>query len=138
VDWGEVGMKAGWTIARIIYGLFFLATGMWILVSITTGLLSAPVQPTRAAADFMHALDEARFVDPLLAVSFVLGGGALLFDRSAPLGLILLAPPVVVILGFHLFLSGQILWGPFVAAWFLAFAWRYRRAFVPLWTHRSE
>src|SRR4051794_27956383 len=129
-------VKAGWSIARIVYGLFFLATGVWILVALTTGMLGAPVQPTRAAADFMRALDEARFVTPLLAITFTLGGGSLLFTRTAPLGLVLLAPPVAVILGFHLFLSGQFIWGPIVATYFLALAWHFRAAFVPLWTHR--
>lgn len=127
-------MRAAWSTARIIYGLFFLATGIWILVSITTGLLSEPVQPTPAAADFMRALDEARFVNPLLGLSFILGGGSLLFDRSTPLGLMLLAPSIVVILGFHLFLSGQFIWGTMVAAWFLALAWRYRRTYLLLWS----
>jgi hypothetical protein len=54
------------------------------------------------------------------------------------LGLVLLAPSVAVILGFHLFLSGQYLWGPFVAAWFALLAWRYRRRFAPLWSRSSE
>src|SRR3954468_19168754 len=76
-------------------------------VALETGMLGGPGQPTRPAADFMRALDEARFVTPLLAITFTVGGGSLLFARTAPLGLVLLAPPVAVILGFHLFLSGQ-------------------------------
>jgi len=131
-------MKAAWSILRIVYGLFFLATGVWILVSVTTGILKPPVQPTQAAADFMQALDAALFVNPVLGASFVFGGGCLIFGRSAPLGLILLAPSVVVILGFHLFLSGQAAVGLIVATCFLLLAWRYRGAFVPLWTHRPE
>jgi hypothetical protein len=127
-------MRAAWTAGRMVYGAFFLATGIWILVFVATGLLPAPTQPTPEAAAFMAALSRARFVDPMIALSFVAGGGCLLLDRTAPLGLVLLAPPVAVILGFHLFLSGQYLWGPFVAAWFALLAWRYRRRFAALWS----
>jgi putative oxidoreductase len=131
------GAERGWAVARGVYGLFFAGTGCWIFVAMATGLLSAPVQPTPEAAAFMRALGEARFVDPLLASSFLLGGGLLLFDRTAPAGLALLAPSVAVILLFHLFLSGQYVWGPFVALWFLILAWHYRRAFLALCTHSA-
>jgi hypothetical protein len=130
-------MRHGWAVARTIYGLFFLTTGLWILLSVTTGIVGAPVQPTPQAAAFMKALDQAGFIDPLLAISYMIGGGSLLFERTAPLGLVLLAPSVAVILGFHLFLSGQYLWGPFVAACFMLLAWRYRRSFEPLWTRSA-
>jgi len=125
-----------WAAARILYALFFLATGIWILISVSTGALGAPVQPTREAAEFMQALANARFVDPLMAASFVAGGASLLFDRTAPLGIVLLAPSVAVILFFHLFLSGQYVWGPVVAGYLLLLAWRYRSAFLSLWTYR--
>ncbi len=126
-------MKHGWRLLRVIYGAFFLATGLWMLVSLL-GFGNPPEQPTKAAAEFMQALTNARFVDPLLALSFISGGGLLLLNRTAPLGLLILAPSVVVILFFHLVLSGQYFWGPFIAAYFLLLAWRYRRAFVSLWT----
>jgi hypothetical protein len=128
----------GWAWARAIYGLFFAATGAWILVSVTTRLLPAPAQLTRDAAAFMQALADARFIDPLLALSFILGGGLLLCYRTAPAGLVMLAPSLAIILFFHLFLTGQYLWGAFVAAWFLLLAWYYRRAFVDLWSYSHE
>ena len=123
-----------WVVLRVIYGAFFMAMGLWALAS-AVGVAQAPEQPTRSAADFMQALADARFIDPLLGLSFVAGGGLLLLRRTAPLGLVLLAPSVVVILFFHLFLSGQYIWGTFVAAYFLLLAWRHRRAFAPLWSY---
>jgi hypothetical protein len=122
-----------WSALRLLYAAFFLLTGIWILVSVTTGLTSPPPQPTRAAADFMRALGATGFMDPLLGLSFVFGGGALLFHRTAPLGLVVLAPSVTVILLFHLRLSGQIAVGLVVAGLFPALAWRYRRALASLW-----
>lgn len=125
-------MKQGWRLLRVIYGAFFLAVGISALASVF-GYGNPPEQPTKPATEFMQALSNARFVDPLLALSFMGGGGLLLFNRTAPLGLLMLAPSVVVILFFHLVLSGQYFWGTFVAAYFLLLGWRYRRAFVPLW-----
>lgn len=119
---------------RWLYGLFFLLNGMWILVSLTTGLTGPPPQPTPAAAAFMDALGASGFMDPLLACCFLLGGGALLLDRTAPLGLVILAPAVAVIFLFHLLLSHQWPVGATVAAIYLALAWFYRARLRCLWT----
>ncbi len=116
-------MNQGWRLIRIIYGAFFFALGLWALASVF-GYGTPPDQPTKPAAEFIQALSNARFVDPLLALSFIAGGGLLLLNRTAPLGLLLLAPSVVVILFFHLVLSGQYVWGTFVAAYFLVLSWR--------------
>ncbi len=123
-----------WLVLRVIYGVFFAAMGTLALAS-SIGLATPPEQPTRAAGKLTTALTDTGFIDPLLGLSFLAGGGLLLFSRTAPLGLVLLAPSVVVILFFHLVLSGQYIWGPFVAAYFLLLVWHYRRAFVPLWSY---
>ena len=123
-----------WATLRIAYGLFFLATGMFIIVATTTGMLAAPVQPTAPAQALTDALDASGFMDPLLAAAYVAGGGALLFNRSAPLGIVILAGPVAVILFFHLALSGQYIWGPFIAGTLAALAWHYRLRLETLWT----
>jgi hypothetical protein len=127
-----------WTAIRWIYGLFFLLTGIWIALSVTTDLTSPPDQPTSSAAAFMDALSASGFMDQVLAISFVGGGALLLFNRTAPAGLLILAPPVTVILLFHLMLSGQAVVGVVVAAVFVALAWHYRRAFAPLWTWQVD
>ena len=121
-----------WTGFRIVFGLFFLSMGLWA-VSSAFGFVSPPQQPTKAAADFSDALTKTGFMDPLLGASFIFGGTALTLRRSAPLGIVMLAPSVAVILLFHLFLTGQYIWGSFVAAYFLALAWHHRGRLVPLW-----
>ena len=123
-----------WAILRVAYGLFFLATGAFILVATTTGLMASPVQPTASAQALTDALDATGFMDPLLAAAYIAGGGALLFNRSAPLGIVILAGPVAVILFFHLVLSGQYIWGPLVAAALAALAWHDRSRLETLWT----
>ena len=86
----------------------------------------------------MRALSASGFMDQLLAVCFVTGGGSLLFNRTAPAGLVILAPATTVILLFHLMLSGQTIVGVIVAGIFLALAWHYRSAFQPLWNWRAD
>lgn len=50
-----------------------------------------------ASASFQHALAETGFVDPALAITYVTSTSALCFDRTAPLGVVLLAPIRVII-----------------------------------------
>ncbi|HSQ94669.1 MAG TPA: hypothetical protein VLM18_01040 [Croceibacterium sp.] len=97
-------------------------------------MLPALVQPTASAQEFTDALSASGFIEPLLAAAYGAGGGVLLFDRSAPLGIVTLAGPVAVILFFHLTLSGQYIWGPAVAATLAALAWHYRLRLETLWS----
>jgi hypothetical protein len=125
--WGEdVSSRLAWIALRWLYGLFFLLTGLWIIVAVTTGLIGPPPQPNARAAAFMQALSASGFMDPLLGLSFIFGGGALLWRRTAPLGLVILAPSVAVILLFHLVLSGQVPVGLIVAGLLLALMWHER------------
>ncbi|MBA2467753.1 MAG: hypothetical protein H0V46_09170 [Sphingomonas sp.] len=120
-------------ILRVVYGLFFLAIGVAVLVWLLTGLGSPPTQPNAEAQAFTDALTRSRIIDPLLAISYVVGGAALLRDRTAPLGLVLLAPSVLVIALFHLVLSGQWLIGLVVALVFAVLAFASRRRLSTLW-----
>lgn len=123
------------TAARWIFGLFYAATGLAIASHVVFGIGSPPPQPTVAAGAFTQALTQSGFIDPLVAVTYIVGGAALLRDRTAPLGIVVLAPAVSVIFCFHLMLSGQWIWGPLNLLWLLALAYAYRSAFVPLWNH---
>jgi len=124
----QILLKAG----RWIFGGFYAAVGVWIALSLL-GSASPPPQPTPAAAAFAAALTASGFVDPLLAFDYVVGGLALFARRSAPLGIVLLAPAVVVIFLFHINLSGQWLWGTVNLIWLAALAWGFRAAFSSLW-----
>jgi hypothetical protein len=101
------------------------------------GLSSMPnfeISPQNAA--FQGALMVTGFIVPILAVTYVVAGGLMLFKRTAPLGIVLLAPFVLVILFTHLFLNGRPAWGIMHACFLLLFAWQFRSAFVPLWSYK--
>lgn len=124
-----------YTAARWIFALFYFMTGIAITLFTVFGIGSPPSQPTQAAGAFAEALTASRFIDPLCAVAYILGGGALMMRRTVPLGIILLAPVVVVIFCFHMVLSGQWFWGTLNLLWLAALAWPCRVAFAPLWTY---
>jgi hypothetical protein len=122
------------TVLRILYALFFLRTGLFVAAFVLFGLGSEPPRLNAGAQAFADALTRSKIIDPLIALSYLAGGAALLFRRTAPLGLILLGPPVVVIVAFHLVLDS--LWGValVVAAIYALLASDSRARFRPLWT----
>src|SRR4051812_22379739 len=89
------------TAARWLFALLYFGTGVVIALSLL-GLVSPLQQPTGPASAFPAALTQSRFIDPLLSLCFLLGGGALALSRTAPLGVVVLAPAVVIIFCFHL------------------------------------
>lgn len=121
-------------IGRWIFGVFYGATGVWVVV---TTLLrgEGPAQRTPEAAALMDAIMKSGFMSYLIAASYIAGGFALLWRRTAPLGAALLAPPVAVIFLFHLTLSGQWIWGTLNALWLAALLWNYRSAYASMWRH---
>jgi|SRR5580765_6592726 len=80
-------------------------------------LMAMPEGTTPASSAFFAALHASGFMLPLLSLSFLIGGLLLLLDRTAPLGMILLAPPIVVIPLYNALLERQpFTSGPFVVA----------------------
>ena len=126
-----------WRTARLLYGGYFLFVAGMVVRMLWFG---GPMvhEPTAAAKAFSDAMSATGFLNPLLMVDYALGGGALLFRRTAPLGLALLAPPVCVIFLFHLRLTGDVAWGGGWALAWAALAWRYRAGFAGLWTYGAE
>jgi hypothetical protein len=121
------------TVARWIFSLWYLASGgMWLIThALGRGIVHHEIAP--GAVAFQMALAQSRFMEPLLALTCLLGGAALLVRRTSPLGIVILSPVVVVIFLFHLVLSGNWVWGALNLVWFAALAWTCRRAFTPLW-----
>lgn len=120
------------SVFRIAYGGFFLVVGLYGGYSVFSGGGNPFAPDPGPAADFQNALEATGFVVPLMLACYVIGGTALLFSRTAPLGIILLAPFVAVIVFYHLFLGGSALWAGLWGAGLLLLAWRYRDAFTPL------
>ena len=120
-------MRTATLIARLLLGLIFVVFGL-------NGFLHFVPQPEmpQAAIAFFGGLAAATYMLPLLFATQVVGG-VLLLVGMVPLGLVLLAPVIVNIVGFHLFVSPNGLGlALVVAALELVLAWTHRGAFRPL------
>jgi uncharacterized membrane protein YphA (DoxX/SURF4 family) len=115
-------------IARVLLGLVFFVFGL-------NGFLRFMPNPppTPAAGAFFGALFATHYMFFLIFGAQVLGGALLLIGVAVPFALVLLAPLVVNIVFFHIFLSPDLL--PLaltVTAFEVFLAWYYRAAFAPL------
>ncbi len=125
----------GWRLARWAYGFFYVASGLH-MGAVKAGLLPVPdFHHTEAGAAFHRAMTATGFLDPSIALGYVIGGFCLLRLRTAPLGVVLLAPLVLVIFLFNLLLSPTWPWGTAHLLWLLVLAWHLRPAFTPLWRY---
>lgn len=122
-----------WTAARWLYAAFWIAMGALVLYAIGTGLPNPIRQPTPEAQAFHDAMDAWPALGLANGSAYLAGGLLVLFRRTTPLGLALLAPAVTVILLFHLTLSGQYAVGLVFAAYTGALMWRERAAYASLW-----
>jgi len=122
--------------ARVLLGLVFFGFGV-------NGLLHLLPLPSGdgAAEAFIHGLTASRYFFPLLFVTYLLTGAALLTGRFVPLALTVLAPIIVNIIAIHLFLpssGGEVFLTLLVAALEIFLAWFYRATFRPLLRARYE
>ena len=121
------------TAARLFLGLVFTVFGLNFFLH----FLPMGAAPPRAAS-FAAALFASGYFFPLLKTTEVVAGLLLLGGRFVPLALAVLAPIVINIVGFHLFLapSGVALALAILAAE-LYLAWTYRAAFAPMLRART-
>jgi uncharacterized membrane protein YphA (DoxX/SURF4 family) len=121
------------TAGRLFLGLVFTVFGLNFFLH----FLPTPAPPPGAAA-FAGALFASVYLFPLLKTIEVVAGLLLLTGRFVPLSLAVLAPIIVNIVGFHLFLapSGTPLALAVLAAE-LYLAWTYRAAFAPMLRART-
>jgi putative oxidoreductase len=116
------------TAARLFLGLVFTVFGLNFFLH----FLPMPAAPPRAAA-FAGALFASGYLFPLLKATEVVGGLLLLGGLFVPLALAVLAPIIINIVGFHLFLEPSGLPLPLVLlAAELYLAWSYRSVFAPM------
>ena len=116
------------TAARLFLGLVFTVFGLNFFLH----FLPTPPEPPRALA-FAGALFGSGYLFPLLKSIEVAAGLLLLGGLFVPLALALLAPVVVNIVAFHLFLAPAGLPIPLaVLAAEIYLAWTYRAAFAPM------
>ncbi|HEX6271592.1 MAG TPA: DoxX family protein [Polyangiaceae bacterium] len=122
------------TAARLTLGLVFTVFGL-------NGFLHFLPQPPAApeAAAFGGALAATGYMFPLIKGTELVAGLLLLAGRAVPFALTLLAPIVVNIVAFHLFLdpAGSAL-GLATLALGLYLAWTERAVFAPLFASRAR
>lgn len=121
-------MSKAVTAARIVLGLVFFVFGL-------NGFLHFLPQPPMSGppAVFVGALIGSGYEFALIKGTEVAVGALLLAGRFVPLALAVLAPVIVNILAFHLFLAPSGLAIPVVAlALELFLAYSYRSAFRPM------
>ncbi len=121
-------MRIAVIVVRVLLGLLFFVFGL-------NGFLHFMPNPppTPAAGAFFGALIATHYMFFLIFGTQVVGGALLLIGVAVPFALVLLAPVVVNILFFHIFLSPDLLpMALLVAALELFLAWYYRAAFAPL------
>jgi len=126
------------TIIRWIYAAFFFLIGAQSLLVIA-GILPAsefPGSPETKA--FTEAIFATGFIGPIMSITYVASGMLMLFNRTAPLGIVLLAPFVVVILFTHLMLNGSPVFGILLAAILGLLAWQFRDAYQPMWNYQNS
>jgi uncharacterized membrane protein YphA (DoxX/SURF4 family) len=112
-------------VARILLGLVFFVFGLNGFLN----FLPAPPQMDGPAGAFMGALAATKYMFPLIKATEVVAGLLLLVGRFVPLGLTLLAPVIVNIAAFHIFLSPGLAMVAFLVIAEVYLAWAYRDAF---------
>ena len=92
--------------AHAILGLIFTVFGLnGLLMALTgSGFIPMPEMPEKAGS-FMGAMAATGYFLPVLKLVEIVGGVLLLVRRFVPLALVLLAPVIVQIVLFHLFLE---------------------------------
>jgi hypothetical protein len=125
------------TITRIVR---YLLGGAFTLFGLNGFLQFLPQPPAPAAAmSFGGALMATGYMFPLIKGTEVIAGLLLLSNRYVTLALALLAPVLVNIVAFHLFLAPAGLPIPIVLlAAELYLAWSYRDAYAPMLRARVE
>jgi hypothetical protein len=115
------------TVARVLLGLVFLVFGL----NGFFGFLPAPPLPEWALG-FVGGLASAGYFFPLLKSIEIAAGVMLLANRFVPLALTVLAPIIVNIAAFHLFLAPALPMVALLLTLEITLAWSYRDAFAPM------
>lgn len=122
------------SVARYVQGAAFFIFGL-------NGFLHFLPQPAapEAAQALLGAFATSGYMFPLIKGTEVIAGALLLLGRFVPLSLVLIAPVIVNILFYHLFLAPAGLAVPLLLlATELYLAWSYRHVFAPLLQSQAQ
>jgi len=121
-------MKTATIIVRILLGVIFTVFGLNGFLH----FIPMPPEP-KPAADFFGALFVTGYMIKLIFLAQLIGGVLVLIGVAVPLGLVVLAPVIVNIFCFHVYLApGGLPLASVIVILEIFLAWRYREAFAPL------
>lgn len=124
-----------WRILRYLFAAYYLLVGVYLALALV-GIIPPPHPKVGgASAAFQAALGKTGFMFPLLAFTYVASACALLFRRTAALGLVLLAPVAVIIFFTDTLLDTAWLFGTLNVVVLAALAWHFRSAYRPLFSY---
>lgn len=127
-----------WRVLRYLYAAYYLFVGVYLALSLA-GVI-APMHPkvSDASAAFQNALGQTGFMFPLLAFTYIASACALCFHRTAPVGLVLLAPIAVIIFFTDILLDTAWLFGTLNLLVLAALAWHFRFAYRSLFSYSGD
>ena len=112
-------------VARILLGLIFLAFGINYFIPFLP-----PPEPSEAGGAFLGALLATGYLFPFMKIVDILCGILLLIGRWVPLALTLLAPIIINIVLYHVFLdSAGLVMATVILALEIFLVWSYRGSF---------
>ncbi|WP_390615911.1 hypothetical protein [Maricurvus nonylphenolicus] len=122
------------SILRWIFGAYYFLVGIAVILSLLEILPSAnSIDFGQGINDFIAALEKTGFALGALAITYTVSGALILNHNTAHLGLVILAPAVVMIFLTHWFIEeGAPLWGSLHMAILLILAWQYRQGYASL------
>ena len=129
-------MKIAIVVCRTLLGLGFIVFGLNILFPFMT---PPPPPAGSLPAQFMGVMGPTHWM-MLVGLAQLIGGALVIAGRTAPLGLAILAPVLVNILAFHVFLmdGAGILPGLVFSALEIFLIYAYRNHFGPLFTTKAH
>jgi len=130
VDLSEAIRRSLETFARVSLGLIFFLAGL-------DGFIDVLPHPSRPLPErallFAGALLKSGYFLPMLKGTELIAGAAFLSNRFVPLAVALMAPVVLNILAFHVFLAPDGVARALILVALEAYlAWTYRRVYRPI------
>jgi len=127
-------MSTAWNTLRWVYASYYLLAGIALYLSIL-GLIPGlgEIDFGKGINGLLAAMAKTGFALGALGATYAVSGLLMLNNKTAHLGIITLAPTVVMIFLTHWFAEGGYPpWGSLHFLVLLALAWRYRLAYAPL------
>lgn len=118
---------------RWLYALIFIYIGGRSLLVYMGVLPPSEFPSSPEAKEFTDAIFATGFIGPIMSFTYFASGILMIPNRTAPLGLILLAPFIVVILFTHLMLNGEPPFAIVLTVLWVLFAIQFWDRYTSLW-----